>query len=88
MSQISVQVELENVPFHFTCCAKIQWRMDGTHVRFDSLLGRWLLILKRTFTKISEDLKSHEERTDSNHRPYATAFETVILLIFRYFVYY
>ena len=34
--------------------------MKGLHVRFDTKLGKWLVMLKNTLTRISEDLTEEE----------------------------
>ena len=42
----------------------IKWQMKGLHVRFDTKLGKWLMMMKNTFTLISDDLIEEESDND------------------------
>ena len=42
----------------------IRWQMKGLHVRFDTKLGKWLVMMKNTFTLISDDLIEEESDND------------------------
>ena len=49
----------------------VNCRMSGLHVRFDSMLGLWLVMMKQTVSKVSEDLAVYsdmqEEQPDVHH---------------------
>ena len=60
----------------------IKWQMKGLHVRFDTKLGKWMIMLKNTLTRISEDLTEEESDNEDEVDDSVSLkfFLTVILL--------